>query len=490
MAHYCKIDTESVYIDENWSIEQSIEVRSTFSCTVTSLAGLSEINLGSIIQMYDNDDNKIFEGIVTNIEDYSPWEHDDKAIFYDVTANDYSKLADKRLVASIESSELVEDIVTNTILPILAEENISAGTIDCPITVTKAIFSYIKCSEALDVLADLVEGYIWYIDKSKQLHFLNKADNVSSITLNSDLQHVNFKRNKSLDTYRNTQYIWGGKARTGTQENEVPAPTPDGAIMKYYTRYPIAEEPTITVNSVAVSSSDVGVNGIDTGKKWYWSYGSNLLTHDDGETPLDAGSADTLECTYVGLRNLLILTDSPDEINARIAVEGNSGKYENIYKEVALDDTSQAIEYGKGLLKKYGEIKDTITFNTEVSGIEAGQLLKVEKPYYNINGYFLVRSVSISQASQTTLRYKITALDGAAVGGWERYFLELIKSAKDYSINDTDVLIIVNSQNESIVDDGQTSIYIYDVLYFSDTLYMADTLTMGTQQGSTVVKND
>jgi hypothetical protein len=486
MAHYCKIDTELVKINENWNISQNTEVRSLFNCTVTSLENLSAIYLGSIIQMYDHDDNLLFEGLVTNIKDYSPFEHDE-TIYYALVCNDYTKLAEKRLVASVETNEKVEDIVTNTIIPILTEEGISSGTIDCDITITKAIFSYVSCSEALDMLADLVDGYIWYIDTSLQLHFINKIDNISTVTVNSSFKHTEFERNKSLDTYRNTQYIWGGKARTDTQTDEVPAPTPDGAIKKYYTRYPIAEEPTITVNSVAVNSDDVGINGIDTDMKWYWTYGTNQIVHDDAEVALDAGLADTLEITYIGLRNLLILTNSPDEIDSRALIEGNSGKYENIYKETQIDNTTQAIEYGNSLLKKYGEIKDTVNFKTKTIGIEAGQLLRIVKTAYDIDDYFLVRAVTMTQYTQTEIEYSVECLDGAAVGGWERYFLELIKSSKDYSINDTDVLIIALNLNEKIKDSGQTTIYTYDILYMSDTLLMSDTLTMGSLASTEVI---
>ena len=36
----------------------------------------------------------------------------------------------------------------------------------------------------------------------------------------------------------------------------------------------------MTLNSVAIAAADIGIRGVETGKKYYWSKGSNTINPD------------------------------------------------------------------------------------------------------------------------------------------------------------------------------------------------------------------
>jgi len=76
-------------------------------------------------------------------------------------------------------------------------------------------------------------------------------------------------------------------------------PKPDSITRTFLARYPLASVPTIYVDDVAVAAGDVGINGLDTGKKWYWNKGSATITHDTGQAVLT--DENTLTMTYYGL---------------------------------------------------------------------------------------------------------------------------------------------------------------------------------------------
>jgi len=363
MARSYYIGADEVYVYPNWSSSDKINARSTLNITIQDKLSATITN-GKTFQIY-NGANKIFEGIIVNIDTREVYAN---YLEYNLQIADNSAIADKRIIAKVYENELSGDIVKDLITEVLGEENITQGTIQDGPTISKAVFNYIKVSQALDYIKDST-GYIWNIDKDKQLNFFARSTNVSPWELTDSVQHSKFSQKSMMDTYRNTQYVRGGKGRTATQTEEIPTPKPDGESRSFVLRFGIAQEPTIETNLnsagwVAIDSADIGINGLDTGKKWYWSYGSNLLTQDNSETVLD--TVDAIRVTYIGLRNLFTKVENLAEIASRATVESNSGKYENMSIEKSLTESAQALQYGNGLLEKFGEIKDKLIFDTDV----------------------------------------------------------------------------------------------------------------------------
>lgn len=470
-----KIANKTVLVAPNWSISSKLNQRTTLSMTVVDLGELEEIAESDVVEVW-NDNKKIFAGIIDSTRVY---ESIPNKLYWDLRAVDYSTLADKRLVVGVGENETAGHIVRSIILPLLAEEGVTEGTIQDGIIIAKSVFNYIKCSDALDQLKDLT-GFNWKIDNDKKLSFFARDTNIAPFTLNNSIQHYGFEKNGAKGNYRNRQFVRGSQGETAIQNLEKPSPKPDGQSKSFVIRFSLAKKPSIYVNSVQVPESDIGVNGLDTGKKWYFSYNSNTITQDNSETALLSG--DVLEVTYVGLRNLLLMLDNNNEIYDKKSKEtGTSGIYENISNEQTIKSIDQAIQYGQGLIQKYGEISNTINFTTNVSGLEAGQLLRVQKPLFNINDdSFLIESVNISGWDSETIEYQVNALDGASIGGWEQFFKEIIRDNRDFTISEDEVIITINSFSETENYSGETQIKVYAVRYPSESLYPSETLYPGT----------
>ena len=455
------IDNYVVYISPNWSISDKINARTTMQAKIVDLNELLSINVGDSVK-FENSGTVIFAGIIQTI-DIS--EEGAGYLVYNIKCVDNSALADKILIAETGSNETAGYIVENVILPYLADEGVTAGTIEAGVTISKYTFNYIKCSMALDQIKTIT-GLNWNIDNNKQLNLWSNGSLVSPWTLTATTQHRNFRKSASLNQYRNVQYVRAGKGKTALQTDEKPSPKPDGVSRTFNLKYPLAEKPIITINSVAIDPTDIGVIGLSTDKKYYFSYNSNAIIQDDTETILT--DTDVVEVTYTGLYDILVQAENEDEIDARKSVEeGTSGRYENITEEKSITESDEAAEFGAGLLTKYGEVADNITFSTEVSGLEAGQLLTVNKPLYNLSDSFLIESINIKSASPQTLEYVIKALDGASLGGWEEYFKEILRTQKTYVIN----------ENESLIKLRKFT----DVVTVSDALTFDEDTDMGTE---------
>ena len=401
-------------------------------------------------------------------------ESDPGYLYYPITAVDYNQIADKRLYAASHENTLAGNIVSAIISAKLSAEGITAGSIEDGPVISKANFNYKKCSEALDYLKD-VTGMNWNINFNKQLNFFSNSTNLAPWILNDTVQHSDFRIKKNRSQYRNRQYVRAGTGKTTSQTLEKPSPAPDGSSRSFVLRFPVAEKPVVYINSTAVLSANVGVNGLDTNKSWYFSYSSNVVSQASTTAVLTSGS--TLEITYTGLYPIIMLIDDPAQIASRAAVEtGTSGIYENLHTEKSINERSQAIEYAEGLILRYGIIPSTITFDTEVPGLQAGQLLPIQKTLFSINSSYLIESVDISAADAEKTSYSIKCLDGSALGGWEQFFKDLINKNAEYIIQENEVIVTLNVQTETENWGSQTTITTFESLYPSDTLYPSETL--------------
>lgn len=465
-----RISGQKVLVAPGWQISYKLNQRTTLSMTVVDLQELDSIDEGDSVEVYNNSE-LIFSGIVYSKREYEGMR---EVVFYDLQVTDNSALADKRLIVGVAENMKAGDIVREKILPVLAEEGVTAGEIQDGVVISKAVFNYIYCNNALDYLKDIT-GFNWQIDKHRKLNFFSRETNISPFVLSDTVPHSGFEKISSMENYRNRQYIRGSQGETAVQQKEKPTPKPDGQSRSFILRFPVAKRPDIFIKGVQVPDSQIGVNGIDQNKKWYFSYNSNTITQDNSETPLSP--TDTLEVTYIGLRNIMVILENTAGISDRKSKEsGTSGIYEHMINESSIKSSAQALQYGQGILQKYGEVNDKISFSTIMQGLEAGQLLKVVKPLFKIDDYFLIESVNVSAFNQDEVEYQVTALDGASLGGWEQFFKDIIKESKDYAISEDEIIVTVQSFDEVEIITSQMGIKVFNTLYPSDILYPSNTL--------------
>jgi hypothetical protein len=502
------------YFIDGYEVEASgfyfsdqLNQRTTCDITVTNLSGLNGLNwrsadtawqdteikwdddiaypatitLGDELAIYEDSD-LIFAGLIKNVTVY---EDAPGVLFYDLSASDFTSLADKRIIAKVYTNELAGDIVKDIIDILLVNEGVIYGTIQDGVVIKKAVFDYKTTAQAMDYLAELC-GFSWYIDENKALQFFSRESNVAPFPLNDSVFHSNFKQVSNLDQYRNVQFTRGGRGETGLQTDEKPSPKPDGQTRTFTLRFPLATKPIIKIDSVVVAPEDIGINGKDANKEWYYTINGNTITQDLTLTPLNT---EIVEVTYKGYRNLFGRVENPSQINIRKQFDaGTSGIYEKITEEKSIADPLQLTQFNKSLVDRYGKIDGRVTFKTHAKGLKSGQLLTIQKPLYGISAAYLIDSVQASNYGEL-VEYSIVALDGSSLGGWDKFFKDMFEASKTFVIAENEVLIIANDFSENKNRSASYAITIFQSPVASETLFVGTFVCGGGPVGG-VTLND
>ena len=226
---------------------------------------------------------------------------------------------------------------------------------------------------------------------------------------------------------------------------EKPTPKPDGISRTFTLRYPIAEKPDIFIDSVQVSTDNIGINGIDSNKKWYFSYNSNNINQDLSEVVLD--DTKNLEITYTGLRDINVQTKNTTGIGSRKEIEdGTTGIYEQVEQKKELDNQLAAVDYANGLLNKFADIPERVYIESS-EYLTSGKIITLNEPKVEIDGEYLIESLNIIEDGEI-FRYSYNLASGEALGSWVEFFRKLSQDATDFTINDNEVLVVLSKTIE------------------------------------------
>ena len=269
-----------------------------------------------------------------------------------------------------------------------------------------------------------------------------EVDSVTEIKVNGYVQTVGVQ---GQDTGKQWYYSVGSKEITqdGTQTTGYYATATDtrtiGTGSKVFTvgtglSWTIGDDCIITYdadntmrgNVVIYSGGQLEVNVTQTtGSGSYSAWKLNKA----GAVGQTLGLTDMLSVRYYGRFPAVVKYTDAAEIANRQAIEGGTGVYEHVISDaMAMSSQQAAADYAQALVERYSPIGQTVTIETDQTGIMPGETVGITVTELGLFGAFFVSRVSARDVAGKRLRYTITCHSEAPSELWRRVFSRSAKS--------------------------------------------------------------
>lgn len=369
----------------------------------------------------------------------------------DVECVDWNALADRRLIGEVYENVTLDTIVRDIVSKTLVDEGVSDGGVRSGPIIAKAVFPNIPVAQAFDQLSEQT-GFYWDIDYNRVLQFgpRNIAYAPFDITVGVNSILLDWTDEETLSQYRNVQLVEGGKGITAVRTERQPG---DGETRTWNTEYPIYKKPSIDIDGIQVDPNQVGIRGLDEGKRFYWNKGENTIGQDKDDTVIPA--TDTIGITYQGLYDLLTQVIDPEGITERQGVEGGSGLYENLFSSNSLDGEDVTQQKGLGLIRKFSLGSDA-TVATDTPGLAPWQQVKLTCAEIAVTDrWYLVTEVESHPLVRTTRRTRARITTGEYRGGFEEFWKRMLRR-NPITIRDQVLQTVLQLIQENTLDDADT----------------------------------
>ncbi len=261
----------------------------------------------------------------------------------------------------------------------------------------------------------------WYIDKNMRFNLQGRTSVPApwiGSTNGGDFLDAGLTVRVEGDLYRNRQYITNVLATIAINEQH----QGDSVSISWTLGNALASAPTITVNNGPPAL--VGISGIDTGKDFYYTIGSPIVTADPSKPIYDS----TQTITFTGTGQYLTYSqydDVPGQ-QARAQLRGGSGIVENVEDGTGLTKAA-GDQLAQARVQQYGVIGQMLTATTLRGGLAPGQLFSVFVPEHNLTDVqMLIRSVktvfTTGPGGVPVPWFTIQAVSGPDLGDFTKLF--------------------------------------------------------------------
>lgn len=291
-------------------------------------------------------------------------------------------------------------------------------------------------STEMDQLAQADGDSFWYVDKYGECLFTSRYARLGAFPLQTTTDPANAsgsllytpatKVSTSSDTFRNQQIITNV---TTLITPPIEYKVADGTATSWTLGYPVYSTPIITFITGGQPAT-VGVQGIDSGRQFYWQPGSPTLSYDSSLPVLPIGTVFSVQ--YVGQSTNNVVVNNSTSQATQAILEGNTGivcEIETALRSTTIGmTTAQATAFANGLLNRNGisnaiEVLGTIMYG----GLKPGTFVPVFAPEFGVwNAQLPIIKITTTALPAATglpvYQYLVDATNGSNVSQWQRVF--------------------------------------------------------------------
>ena len=370
--------------------------------------------------------------------------------FIKIICKDYTHELDRQLVSKTYQNETVNDIIADLIDTFATA--ITYTNVNCTTVIDSVTFNYLPISKCLERLADIVEGYDWYIDYDKDVHFFLTESIASSFNL-TDTSNNYVYNSLSLreDTHqlRNEVIIRGGLLTAETLRTEYLSGDGTKTVFPLATKF--ANLPVVEISSVAKT---VGIENLDTtGFDCYWNYNEKSLKF----TVAPANGTSNITVTEYPQYPLILQKRNEDSI-------ASYGLFQSVIVDKNIRDLETAGLRADVELLKYSEPEKTADFVTYTSGLMTGQTINIQSTIRGINQDYKIQNIRSSLKTPNTdeLVHEVSCV-----------------TAEDLGINDILARLLIKNTSDQI--QIQADEFVERIRQFTESFTITDSTPTATE---------
>jgi hypothetical protein len=386
------------------------------------------------------DGTTIFTGFIDQIDEYADMattvSNTSAPVYYDCSCSSWASVCDHRMLdvtypTGRDAYSIIQDIFNNTI----SADGITLGTFSAlPFIQQPLVFQGVPVSQAFDSIRDYINEQ-WWIDETKALVFQAVGSGSVAVWTVDGTAEISgsFKVTTTTKDFRNIQWIATGAGISTVSRVDQKTVT-SATDWWFITSFPMTTvAPTVTVNGVPqkVFQREVDPN-FQNG--WYWE--PNFFGVQQGtQTAPPIGSI--IQVTYDAATDNTTSAQNSASITARAAIEGTSGKWENVVQAQQIQSYQIAQQLAQGLLARSSSIPQIITFKTYRNTYKIGQQVPVNIPMHGINANYTCMAIQAQHIAgmsdplfSKSFLYTITLSNAQDIGGYVKFFETIFAQIK------------------------------------------------------------
>lgn len=327
----------------------------------------------------------VYTGIIQAVD--SPvWSSGYEAYIVDITCKSLDVLFDNRIVNEAFENKTTTEIVNSLFTAYLDEEGITLGTVA---TFTRSYEKYVSSGltlrKVLSELGDSVNAAA-RIDAAGVFHFTSD-DQFPEQTPPTHISRL--KKQESGVKLRTVQRVTGANQETSLQtESKVWEANQVALLLGYQ----VSSVSGITINGAPAGVGIKGVDESDTTKTFLVRYGDNVVTVNSSASVKPVAS-DNVVAVYYGFYSVEIISENEALKSEISALNGTSGKIENIFVDTSITNYEDGQNLADDLLSSNETREETITGFYVSSDLSISCLLcawNLSYPELGIEGRYVI----------------------------------------------------------------------------------------------------
>lgn len=304
------------------------------------------------------------------------------------------------------------------------------------ITIGSVKLNYEQASEAIKQVAEAI-GNDWYIDPDRVLYFYAPASIPAPFSLTDGSQNFvwdSLKISQDISTVKNQIYVRGGEYQGTSADYDQIA---DGTALNFRSPYRIKN---ISV-TVAGAAKTCGVDNLDdpTAFDCLYNFMEKTLKFAAGSKPT---TGQTVRMS--GNPMIPVIVKRGDSVSI-----AQYGTFEHVIIDKSITTLQGARDRASTELRDYRDGLTEGEFDTDTSGLRAGQTISIDVTARGISDTYLIQSLTFACKSPTAFNYSAKVVSTRTFGIIEYLLAQVKAERKQIAIGENESVDLVQDMSET-----------------------------------------